>query len=121
VSTDPAAVLKPTATFQITPGFDFIVFTYTFISQEIPGGFFGTQFNDFFEVSITDAVDEVSHSDSILGLEEIAFNDDGVTSKYRLSFNIKNKVGQLVTVAAGVANAVDQNFQSAVCGDVTFE
>lgn len=129
VSTDPGAINNniPVSTFLIPQGVDFAVLTYRFITQEVPGGFFGTEFNDFFEVSLTisppsgDArTDKVSVSNSILGLDLGAFNADGETGVYKLSIDIADKAGQFLTVAAGVANAVDNAFQSAICGDLTF-
>ena len=118
----------PRLTFQIPPNIGCAVLSYRFLTDEIPGGFFGTEFNDFFEVSITSAppsgdprADEVSAADSILGLGLGAFSVDGATNTFTLSLDVTNKSGHFVTFGVGVGNAIDNLFDSAICADVSFQ
>lgn len=109
------------------------VIEYAFITEEIPGNWFGTQFNDYFELSITaDAghipiqrLDQaVSTANSIDGLGLGAFNNNpfaAATCCYVLNLNIdpRNK-GLPITFGVSVSNAIDNLFQSAICGRVYF-
>jgi hypothetical protein len=108
------------------------VLEYSFITTEVPNGFFGTQFNDFFEVSITANADVlpigigeyVSATNSISGLDLGAFNDGtpaASTCCYSLNLNLDNcNAGLPITFGAAVANAGDNFGPSALCGTVYF-
>lgn len=104
------------------------VLEYAFITEEVPGGFFGTQFNDFFEVSINSRGQNqavlssyVSNADSMNGLNLGAFNtlNPAATCCYVLNLNVKDRNPGLPIIFFGaVTNAVDPNLQSALCGKV---
>ena len=103
------------------------VFEYAFITEEVPQGWFGTEFNDFFETSINSGQSAtvlssyVSNADSVNGLNPGAFNAENpaATCCYVLNLNVKDRnLGLPITFAGAVANAVDPFLQSALCGRV---
>jgi hypothetical protein len=113
---------------------------YSFLTTEIPdsvgeSGWFGTQFNDLFEVSITaDAgnlpigIEEyVSAANSMNGLGLGAFHvldhpGYSETCCYKLNLDVNQRnAGKAITFGITVANAVDGLFDSAVCGRVFFD
>ena len=51
-------------TFQIEEGVQEIKVRYKFITSEVPGGYFGTQYNDYFNVAIRSQVAGGSASES---------------------------------------------------------
>lgn len=107
------------------------VLEYAFITTEVPGGWFGTQYNDFFEVSITADSNNlpisieryVSGTDSISGLGLGAFsgNSPASTCCYSLNLNLDScNRGLPITFGVAVSNAGDDIFPSALCGKVYF-
>jgi len=106
------------------------VLEYAFLTEEVPRQWFGTVFNDFFEVSITAGSNRpaqiqefVSSSDSMNGLGLGAFDitpDVASTCCYALNLNLDRNRGLPITFGISVANAGDSIFQSAVCGRVHF-
>ena len=123
---------------------EFAVIEYAFITEEVPGdgttnNYFGTRFNDFFEVSITGEFEQeaggdvfgrpvdidafVAHADSMNTLGKGAFNSKSPASTfcYSLSLNVaRHRERDDITFGFSVADAVDDVFQSALCGRVFF-
>jgi hypothetical protein len=89
---------------------------YKFITSEIPGGFFGTEYNDFFSISIrsTDGGNAAdSRSMNSLGLG--AFNSSGSTDWRETTLSISG--GDTVDIDVSVANVGDSSFDSQVIVD----
>ena len=111
---------------------------YSFLTTEIPdgvgsAGWFGTQFNDFFEVSITanaaelpiDIAEYVSAANSMNGLGLGAFHKItypfSETCCYKLNLDVKQRNDhKAITFGVAVANAGDALFDSALCGRFYF-
>lgn len=93
------------------------------LSWEVPGGWLGTIFNDYFEVSIecgpqgpVNAVPaHVSTSSSIGQLGQYAFDSNGATYYYRLSIESEKLKDKTCEVGISVADAIDHLVHSAVC------
>src|SRR5262249_20745010 len=67
--------------FKIKPGTHAVKVRYRFITSEIPGGFFGSQYNDYFSVSIRSALQGTIayESNSMNGMGLAAFDANGAT------------------------------------------
>ncbi len=104
-------------TFNTTPGVSSIKVRYRFITSEIPGGYFGTQYNDSFNVSIRNqAGGSQSESQSMNGLGLAAFDASGATAWREASLPVK-KEGDTVQVDLTVANVADGAFDSQLVVD----
>ncbi|MCJ1251268.1 hypothetical protein MMC30_008499 [Trapelia coarctata] len=95
---------------------------YRFITSEVPGGYFGTQYNDYFRVTIradTGAFATVTHSMNELGLG--AFDSIGATQWYTLQLQIpKAKAIQFDVAVSNVADALlDSQVVVDQAGDLT--
>jgi hypothetical protein len=147
VTTDDTSSAPPDSTFitlELCGAAEFAVIEYAFITEEVPGvgttgNYFGTRFDDFFEVSITAEFEEeaggdvfgrpvaidgyVSTANSINGLGLGAFNTKTPASTYCyvLSLDVtRHRERDDITFGFSVENAIDEFFQSAVCGRVYF-
>ncbi|KAF3940805.1 hypothetical protein ABW19_dt0201234 [Dactylella cylindrospora] len=90
---------------------------YKFITSEIPGGFFGSQFNDYFSITIrSDAGDYVDYTNSMNNLGLGAFDASGATDWFTLKLDIQPEA-QTVQFDIGVSNVADAELQSAVVVD----
>jgi hypothetical protein len=96
---------------------------YKFQTNEIPGGFFGTQYNDYYIITIrsdTGGYASVSHSMNELGLG--AFDAGGNTDWYTLFLPASTNT-KWVEFDVGVSNVVDNLYDSqiivAALGDLT--
>lgn len=105
-------------TFQARSGARSIKVRYRFITTEVPGGFFGTQFNDYFNVTITSkaAGGVVSESRSMNGLGLAAFDPSGATDWRETSLAIAEE-GDVVQVDLTVANIADGLLDSTLVVD----
>lgn len=95
---------------------------YRFITAEVPGGYFGTQYNDYFSITIradTGASATVFHSMNELGIG--AFDSSGATQWSTLQLSIPKAKGVQFDVA--VSNVADNLLDSEVvidkAGDLT--
>jgi hypothetical protein len=95
-------------TFQIQPGTQNVRVRYRFITEEVPGGYFGTQFNDYFNVSIRSRTGGgvVTESASMNGLGLAAFDSRGATAWRQTTLPV-SVVGDTVQVDLTVANVSD--------------
>lgn len=109
-------------TFQIEEGTENVTVRYRFITSEVPGGYFGTQFNDYFNVSIRSqgAGGAVSESQSMNGLGLAAFDAAGATSWRETALSVDTE-GDTLQVDLTVANVADGLFDSQLVIDVVKE
>jgi hypothetical protein len=106
-------------TFQVEQGYESVTVRYRFITSEVPGGYFGTQFNDFFNVAIRSAQGggSVVDGNSMNGLGLAAFDAGGATGWYESELPV-NKQGDTVQIDVAVANVADGLFDSQIVVDV---
>lgn len=100
---------------------DSINVRYRFITSEIPGGYFGTEYNDTFSVSLRSqgANGNSSESNSMNGLGEGAFDARGATEWRTLTLD--NAAGDTVQVDLTVANVADDLYDSQLVVDFVEE
>jgi len=105
-------------TFTTEPGTKCVTLQYQFITSEIPGGFFGTEFNDYFSVSIRSLKGGkvVSETNSMNGLGLAAFNAAGETKFRELTLPVSEE-GDTIQVDISVANIGDGILDSKVVID----
>jgi len=104
-------------------GAKWLVVDYAIVSSEVPGGWLGTRFNDYFEISIDCGPQGppnpipayVATSGSINELGPNAFDSKGATYCYRLSMEIEKVKGKTCQVGISVADAIDHDLHTAVC------
>lgn len=105
-------------TFKVHPFTKTAYIKYRFITEEVPGGYFGTQFNDYYSVTIrsypTGAYATVTNSMNQLGLG--AFDTSGATQWYTLALSVPAKT-EYVEYNIGVSNVADSLLQSEVVVD----
>ena len=108
-------------TFSTKPGIRNVKVRYRFVTSEVPGGFFGTEFDDAFTVSVrSDGGGRISESASMNSLGLGAFDAQGATTwrETRLPVSI---TGDVVRVDVGVANVADNLLDSYVVIDAVSE
>ncbi|MBW7886348.1 MAG: hypothetical protein H3C34_27725, partial [Caldilineaceae bacterium] len=95
---------------------------YRFITSEVPGGYFGTKYNDYFSVSIRSQSGGgfVSEANSMNGLGLGAFDANGATQWRETSLPV-NKEGDTIQVDVTVANVADDLLDSQVVVDLVKE
>lgn len=109
-------------TFTVLPGTSSVRARFRFVTSEIPGGFFGTQFNDYYSVSIRSqsggAANVNSNSMNALGLG--AFDAAGATGWYEVSLPV-DVAGDTLQVDVVVSNVADGAYDSQVIIDFVAE
>lgn len=105
-------------TFDVEDGVTSVSVRFRFITSEVPGGFFGTQFNDFFNVSIRTlrGGGAVTRGNSMNGLGLAAFDAGGATGWFEAELPVAAG-GDTVQVDVAVANVADGLFDSEVVVD----
>jgi hypothetical protein len=83
---------------------------YRFITSEVPGGFFGTQYNDYYSVAIQSPGGNASDASSMNALGLGAFNAAGETGEMNLTLNVTG--GSVVQITGTVANVGDSFYDS---------
>jgi hypothetical protein len=109
-------------TFQTKPGTKSVTVRYRFITSEVPGGYFGTEFNDYFSVSVRsqNAGGQIAESNSMNGLGLGAFDPSGATAWRETTLSV-NEDGDTVQVDLEVANVEDELFDSLLIVDFVQE
>lgn len=108
-------------TFTTRPGVRTVAVRYRFITSEIPGGFYGTQYNDYFSVSIrSESGNVVQHSNSMNGLGLPSFDSSGATFWREESLAVDPN-GETVQVDLTVANVGDGQYDSWLVVDLIEE
>jgi len=105
-------------TFAVSPGTKSIEVRYRFQTSEFPGGYFGSKFNDFFNISIRSLQGggNINDGNSMNALGQGAFDAAGDTA-WRVAKLLVDKTGDTVQVQIGVANVADGAYDSSVTVD----
>jgi hypothetical protein len=106
-------------TFQIEEGVQEVKVRYKFVTSEVPGGYFGTQYNDYFNVAIRSqgAGGSASESQTMNGLGLSSFDAGGATDWREFTLPV-NEAADTIQVDLTVANVADGLFDSALVVDV---
>jgi hypothetical protein len=109
-------------TFQTDPDVSAVRLRYRFVTEEVPGGYFGSQFDDYFSVSIRSQQGGGSVFDvnSMNGLGLGAFDAAGSTAWRDATLKVDVN-GDVIKVDIGVANVFDALFDSKVVVDFVEE
>lgn len=105
-------------TFTSDPGAKSISVRFKFVTSEVPGGFFGSRFNDNYSVSIRSLVAGglIGEQNSMNGLGLGAFDASGATSWREITLPLSES-GDVIQVDVTVANVGDGAFDSQVIID----
>ncbi|BCJ48852.1 hypothetical protein Asp14428_03270 [Actinoplanes sp. NBRC 14428] len=104
--------------FKVEPGYRSVVVRYRFVTTEVPGGFFGTKYNDYFSIDARTLAGGTIHAgNSMNGLGLWAFDAAGATAWYTVEMPVE-ETGDEVQFFLGVANVADGLFPSAVVVDL---
>ena len=106
-------------TFNTTAGANAVLIRYRFITSEVPGGFYGSQYNDNFSINIRsqNAQDFVGESNSMNGLDLGAFDySSGSTMWHEIKLPVKPD-GDTIQADITVANVGDDQLDSQVVVD----
>lgn len=108
--------------FAVAAGTASVTVRYRFVTSEVPGGYFGSEFNDYFGVTVRTQAGggRASEAASMNGLGLGAFSSDGATGWREVSIPV-SEAGDVVQVDALVANVGDGAFGSQVILDVVQE
>lgn len=109
-------------TFQTQQGTQNVTVRYRFITSEVPGGYFGTEFNDYFSVSIRSVQGGgvISESASMNGLGLAAFDANGATAWREATLPLVS-AGDTIQVDLTVANVADDLLDSQLVIDFVKE
>lgn len=118
VHTEGQTLQMESRTFTTETGATSVYVRYKFVTSEVPGGYFGSRFNDYFSVTIRSekgGYQTMSQSMNGLGLGAFDYST-GSTDWFILKLNIDGDA-QLIQVDIGVANVGDGAYQSSVIVD----
>lgn len=118
LSTSGEGQQKISRTFEVEDGIKSVTVRYRFITSEVPGGWFGSEFNDFYNVTIrtVKAGKSVKAGNSMNGLGLAAFDANGATGWVETELEVAEG-GDTVQVDIAVANVADEYFDSQVIVD----
>lgn len=105
-------------TFQVEEGVQEIKVRYKFVTSEVPGGYFGTQYNDYFNVAIRSQSGggSASESQTMNGLGLASFDANGATDWREFTLPV-NGTADTIQVDLTVANVADGLFDSSLVVD----
>lgn len=109
--------------FETGPQTRNVLVRFRFVTSEVPGGYFGSEFNDAYSVYVRSQVGGglvVFESNSMNGLGLSAFDDAGATAWRELSLPVAPD-GDVVEVDLSVTNVGDGDFDSQVIVDLVVE
>lgn len=106
-------------TFEVEAGYESVAVRFRFITSEVPGGWFGSEFNDFYNVAIRTqgGGGSIIEGNSMNGLGLAAFDSGGATGWIETELPIDGE-GDTVQVNVAVANVADGLFDSQVVVDI---
>jgi hypothetical protein len=108
-------------TFTIKPGTSSVSVRYRFVTSEVPGGYFGSQYNDYFSVTIrSKSGAAIMESNTMNGLGLAAFDANGSTAWKTLKLQTATQ-GDEVQVDLTVANVSDDLLDSEIIVDLISE
>jgi len=116
------SVEGPTTTshaFNTESGTKAIIVRYRFITSEVPGGYFGSEFNDFYDITIRskNGAGYTTEANTMNGLGLAAFDFDSGSTAWRYVTLEVDKEGDTVQVDATVGNVGDGLYPSQVIID----
>ena len=122
VGTGAEGPQRVSRTFEVESGAASVTVRYRFVTSEIPGGYFGSEFNDYFGVTVRSQAGggRSSESASMNGLGLGAFSQDGSTDWREVTLPVSED-GDVVQVDALVANVGDGAFDSQLIVDFVEE
>jgi len=104
-------------TFNTTPGVRSVLVRYRFITTEVPGGYYGTRYNDYYSINVRSASGgAVSENNSMNGMGLGAFDSSGATDWREKSLSVDPE-GETVQVDITVANVFDGWLNSKIVVD----
>jgi hypothetical protein len=106
-------------TFNVEPGTQEVQVRYKFVTTEVPGGYFGTQYNDYFNISLRTQAEggAGTESQTMNGLGLSSFDAGGSTDWREFTLPV-NEAGDTVQIDATVANVADGLLDSYLVVDV---
>jgi hypothetical protein len=109
--------------FTTSAGTTAVKIRFRFITSEVPGGYFGTEFNDYFRVSLRSqtAGGSESETNSMNGLGLAAFNFATGETNWREVTLAVDRAGDTIQADIAVANVGDAFLQSQVVVDFVKE
>ena len=109
--------------FETMPGTTSVRVRYRFQTSEVPGGYFGTQFNDYFSVTIRSEIGggSVAESNSMNGLGLGAFDSGSGATEWREATLDVDPGGDTIQVDLAVRNVADDRWDSGVAVDFVDE
>ncbi|MCC6954887.1 MAG: hypothetical protein IT290_12290 [Deltaproteobacteria bacterium] len=118
VFTSGEGVRFMTRTFRVRPGTKRVTMRYRFVTSEYPGGYFGSRYNDYYNVSMRtgSGASIVDEGNSMNALGQGAFTPSGYTQWRESSVPVKNS-NEVVQVVVAVANVADGAYNSHVTVD----
>ena len=122
LSTAAEGEVSVSRTFNTDPGVSAVRLRYRFVTSEVPGGYFGTKYNDYFRVSVRSGkgAGTASESNSMNGLGLAAFDASGSTAWRDVTLKT-DEAGDTIEVSAAVANVADDLLDSQVIVDFVEE
>lgn len=122
VGTGPEGPQRVSRTFEVSEGTSEVTVRYRFVTSEVPGGYYGSEFNDYFGVTVRSqgGGGRASESASMNGLGLEAFTPNGETAWREISLPVA-EAGDLVQIDALVANVGDGAFDSQLVLDLVEE
>ncbi|MEM9103990.1 MAG: hypothetical protein AAGB12_16915, partial [Pseudomonadota bacterium] len=121
LTTAGEGVQRISRTFNTSVGTQSVTVRYRFITSEVPGGYFGTQFNDYFSVSIRSMSGGIAQeSNSMNGLGLPSFDAVGATTWREETLEV-NPNGDTIQIDLAVANVGDGALDSTLRVDLIEE
>ncbi len=110
-------------TFSVSPGTTSVKVRYRFITSEVPGGYFGSEFNDYFSVSVRSKSKGLvsKESNTMNGLGLGAFNQSTGSTTWRVVSIPTDPQADEVQIDVSVANVGDSQLDSSVIIDYVGE
>ena len=114
--------VEASTTFVPGPGTGLVKVRYRFATEEVPGGFCGSEYNDGFSVSIlVEGRPVTNFTSSMNELGCNAFNASGQSAWRELAAEVPSDGSARVKIVARVSNIRDEFYQSAVVIDQVTE
>jgi hypothetical protein len=109
-------------TFQTDPDVSAVHLRYRFVTKEVPGGYFGRSWNDYYSILVRSQSggDRVFDVNSMNGLGLAAFSPDGSTAWRDVTLPVDID-GDVIEVELGVANVGDTALDSQIILDFVEE
>lgn len=121
LSTSGEGLQSISRTFIPEPDVSTVVVRYKFVTSEVPGGYFGTKYNDYYSLTLRSHAGQVKiDSNSMNNLGLAAFDANGATAWRELALPV-NPNGDTVQIIAGVANIGDGSYDSQLLIDYVKE